>query len=249
MYSSARNCAASASAMFAAVLCAQTAVGQVTPTNVVTTAVPFLRIDKSALNFGGSLGGMLDSGPSVNSSSPFYRGGIDTFGGPYFNIFANVPLTNIGPFAVRAGGMIETMHGTFDFSGTAGGVPTASSGSLWQTDLLATLPFITPINPKLLFSVTPVAGFGLLTPTGNPGGPFFTGNDFAGVVGLDLSLLQPVTPNVVVMYNVGYRHTAPTSFNTTLPGELYKIGASNRVMFSASAFWAQGINIEPNFRW
>jgi len=251
MFSSVRNCAAGVAAMFAAALWAQTAAGQVTPQNVVTNALPFLKIDKSALSFGMSIGGTLDRGPSVNSSSGFYRGGTDSFGGPYFNVFANVPITTLGPFTVRAGVMIETMHGTFDFSGTAGGVPTTSSGALWQTDFLATLPLVTPISQNFLFSVAPVAGFGLLAPTGNPGGPFFTGTDSAFVTGLDLSLLQPVSPNVVVMYSVGYRYTAPTSFNTTLPGESYKIGASNRVMFSVSAFWAQGTNIGQNFtfRW
>ncbi len=249
MYSSVRHCAASVSAMFAAVLCAQTAAAQTQPINVVTTAVPFLRIDKSALNFGGSFGGIYDGGPSVNSSSSFYRGGTNSFAAPYFNVFANVPLTTIGPFSARVGGMIETTRGTFNFNGTAGGVPTTSSGALWQTDLLATLPLMTPITSNFLFSVTPVAGIGWLTPTGNPGGPFFTGTDTAFVFGVDFSLIQPINSNAAVMYSVGYRRTAPTSFNTTLVGERYNVGGSSRFMASASLFWAQGINFAPNFRY
>src|ERR1700730_10008405 len=99
----------------------------------------------SSLSLGGSIGGAFNSGPSVNSSSAFYQGAEGSSGGLYVNLFANVPLTTVGQFAVRAGGLIETTRSNFDFSGTAGGVPTTSPGSLGQTDVLATLSFVTPI--------------------------------------------------------------------------------------------------------
>jgi hypothetical protein len=200
------------------------------PTNDVQTIIDRRKLPP--LSLGGSIGGAFNSGPSVNSSSAFYQGAEGSSGGLYVNLFANVPLTIVGPFAVRAGGMIETTRGNFDFSGTAGGVSTTSRGSLGQTDVLATLSFITPIHPRFFFEVTPVAGGGWLNESGNPGGPSFTGTEFTPVVGIDLSLLQPISPKVVVLYTVGYRHTAPTTFNTTLMNERYKVGGSNAVMAS-----------------
>lgn len=194
------------------------------------------------VNFGASIGGFVDDGPAVNSSSSFYRGGTDGFPGFYFNIFANTGIAQTGNLDVGAGGMIEAMHGSFDFTGTAGGLPTTSSGSLWQTNLLATLPITTPISRSLFFSFTPVAGIAFVNPAGSPGGPAFASRDTAGVVGFDLSLLQPLTSGTIVRYNVGYRHTGPTSFDTTLPGELYKVGGSNAVIASFSLqFWQLGI--------
>jgi hypothetical protein len=185
---------------------------------------------ESLLDFTVAFGGTWNSGPSVRSSSGFYTGDIDSFGGITASVSATVPVGKVGNYNVRFGPKIEWMQGSFHFKGLAGGVQETLSGHQDQWNYLAILLFSTKLASGQEFYFGPVAGYADVSTHGTPcfGCPQYR-DPGSLVVGAHASIWAPVNKNLDVGVGVDYRLTGSTS-NPSTTTEIFRNGINQSVM-------------------
>jgi hypothetical protein len=207
-------------------LCGAPALSADMPTKASVKADP-----ESLLDFTVAFGGTWNSGPSVRSSSGFYTGDINSFGGITGSIAATVPIGKAGIYDVRFGPKIEWMQGSFHFKGLAGGVQETLPGHMTQWDYLATLLFSTKIAPGRELYFGPVAGYAVVSTHGTPciGCPQYK-DPGAPVLGAYVGVWDRWSDKVDVGYGLEYRATGSINNKTTDPFENFHNGVNHTVM-------------------
>ena len=97
----------------------------------------------------------------------------------------------------------------------------------------------TPVAPLTTAHVYAGVGGALLMPTGQPTGPFgpsFEGTDTALAWRVGVGMDYQVAQNTWTGFKVGFQHTGSTEFATTLPGERFRIGSKQEVIFAFKSF-------------
>lgn len=179
---------------------------------------------------GASAAAGLSAQTSVNSTSAFYRGHADTAALGALGAFADCKIANVPGGKLSLVPTFDVRWNDLPFRGLGGGAPLSSSGSLTQLDYFLLLKYTRPLTPRYDISLFLGPGAATLHPHGNPGGPFFTGSDTVFALRTGIEISQLLYAGWVLALNLTYQYTAPSRYETTLPGEGYRIGGNNSIM-------------------
>ena len=195
------------------------------------------------IKFGISVGAALVTSLPTRSSSGFYDGGIDSNAGMLIGLSAFYDVARFGtgstPFSysVLSFGVVTDFIGRapLDWTGRCGTARCIGDGYLNEFNIIFEGKLTTPVAPLTTAHVYAGVGGALLMPTGQPTGPFgpsFEGTDTALAWRVGVGMDYQVAQNTWTGFKVGFQHTGSTEFATTLPGERFRIGSKQEVIFA-----------------
>ena len=191
--------------------------------------------------YGVMFGGDFVGHTGVNSTSGFYQGGYGGFAGIYGGLFADVPFARSGSQPVTLQSWIWSLDPVLDFmhssglhySGTGGGLPVTGSGSLSQYDFLLILKATTPLTPTSNLAFFGGLGGASLRPGGQPtgpGGPSYSSSSLVPAFRAGVEASQRLNAPLAVALQAFYQHTDGATFDTSLPGERFKVKDNDSFM-------------------
>jgi len=199
-------------------------------------------------------GGAYLSSIGIDSTSGFYSGntqsGADAtlWGGQAFIDIMRVPLAGYSPM-LSAGLVVDQTNGKLQFSGRcAGATCSGANGSLSETAVIGELNLAFPLGGGNVYNWYAGGGVVFKTPRGNPtgiGGPGIVGTDTAPAIRIGGSLMHNFTDNFSAGAKVGVQWAGPTSFDTTLPGERFRLGREQEVIFALVATYSLPVSGLP----
>jgi hypothetical protein len=203
----------------------------------------------SQTHFGVFVGGAMVTGLPTTSSSGFFDGNLDHgaaslgAGGSAFVDLAKFGTSPgaFGTYTLSGGVVVDYFGGTsLQYHGECGGLACMGTGHLSELNAIAELKLTTPISPR--YTINGYLGVGSATvwPTGQPtgaGGPNFLGSATAAAFRVGCGFDQQLAPNLSAGFKVGFQHTGSTEYDTTLPGERFRIDSKNEVIFGATLTW------------
>ena len=195
------------------------------------------------IKFGISVGAALVTSLPTRSSSGLYDGGIDSNAGMLIGLSAFYDVARFGtgstPFSysVLSFGVVTDFIGraSFDWTGRCGTARCIGDGYLNEFNIIFEGKLTTPVAPLTTAHVYAGVSGALLMPTGQPTGPFgpsFEGTDTALAWRVGVGMDYQVAQNTWTGLKVGFRRTGSTEFATTLPGERFRIGSKQEVIFA-----------------
>jgi len=186
-------------------------------------------------------GGAYLNGIDVNSTSGFYSGSTQggavgtLWGGSAFIDIMRVPV--FGSPMLSIGVVADQTNAQLHFTGSCGGEPcTGTNGSLSETAVIGEVNLAWPLGGGNVYNWYAGGGVVFKTPRGNPtgpGGPSIIGSDTAAAFRIGGTLMHNFTDDVAAGVKVGYQWAGSTSFDTTLPGERFRFGRENELIFAA----------------
>jgi len=119
----------------------------------------------------------------------------------------------------------------------SGGEPCiGTNGSLSETAVIGEVNLAWPLGGGNVYNWYAGGGVVFKTPRGNPtgpGGPSIIGSDTAAAFRIGGTLMHNFTDDVAAGVKVGYQWAGSTSSDTTLPGERFRFGRENELIFAA----------------
>ncbi len=200
-------------------------------------------------HFGVFVGGAMVTGLPTASSSGFFAGNLDHGaaslggGGSAFVDLATFGTSPgaFGTYTLSGGVVVDYFGGTsLQYHGECGGFACTGTGHLSELNAIAELKLTTPISPGYTVNGYIGAGSATLWPTGQPtgvGGPNFLGSATTAAFRVGCGFDQRLDPNWSAGFKVGFQHTGSIEYDTTLPGERFRIDGKNEVLFGATLTW------------
>jgi hypothetical protein len=172
----------------------------------------------------------------TDSTSGFYSGKLD--GGAIRYLIGGQGLVDVARFGnsiLSVGVAADHVSGaSLQWTGLCGGLPCFGSGNLRELNVIGELKLTTPISPSDSVNVYGGAGLAVLWPSGRPtgiGGPSFVGSATAPAFRVGLGADHRLSDSLSAGFKAGVQFTGATEYDTTLPGERFRLNGKTEVIF------------------
>jgi hypothetical protein len=199
--------------------------------------------------FGLNFGATWQHNFPTNSSSGFYNGDVSSGASSLMGVslFRDVhklapsyPTGGNGGPMVSLGVVLDSFNGVpLRFDGTCGGFPCVGDGRLHQINIIGEIKLTQPIAPLVSINGYVGGGAAFVRPTGSPTGgtAFADQSQTTGAWRVGAGADFAVGSHSYLGAKVGYQWTSGLEFDTTLPGERFKVDTYGN--YYAAVTWTQ----------